>query len=170
MALPDFFKQIQGSAITWKESGGTHIVNLNNVTNNAGAHGNSHNFTADFAHKVIVEVTAYLNTNAITAGDAIHIHWCPSTDDSFFPGALASAAAAYTGANYNAEQGSLQIPHLFTFPMANITGIQKMSQAFVLPAQYGKPLVFNEAGTNLAANATFIISITPVDAEVTDTQ
>lgn len=148
MAAGDFLQR-QGTAVTWRDSGGDAALTFASLANGAGRKGVSADFGATFPVWVRVELFCQFGT-APTAGNPVSVYWASSYDNSNWDGALASADAAASDTDIHK-----QLHFVGVLPVDNQnTGRQQTSWVFRLPARYGFPVVYNGSGQSFTATAS----------------
>lgn len=97
MALPDYIKASQGTAIIWGESGASGVTNtlsLDALANAAGRMGASVDLGATWDQDYLVYL--YIETGtAPTAGNTVELYLACSYDNSNWPGKVTGSDAAY---------------------------------------------------------------------------
>lgn len=158
MALPDYFKLEQGTAVIWGDAGATSGVTVtNNMTldalaNDAGRMGASGDFGALWEMDYAVYLWIETGT-APTAGNQYELYMAESHDGINWPGKVTGADAAYpTTVDDNKKQLNF-ITSLFVTADTNIT--LKQGPVYYTPAaRYIVPVVVNKSGQALRDRAT----------------
>ena len=150
--------QTQGTDVTWKASGGTHVLTLTSLANNAGRKGDSHDFGANFQRLVRVSLLTKFAI-APTLGKTLDVWWSSSVDGSNFSGALAAGDAAQNDSNI-----VYQMRRIGSLPVLANTNAQSGSWVFPVYSRYGFPVLMNNAtGQALTATAgDHVLTITPI--------
>jgi len=150
--------QTQGTDVTWKASGGTHVLTLTSLANNAGRKGDLHDFGANFPRIARFNLITKFSA-APTAGKTLDVYWATSGDNTNFSGALAAG---------DATQNDLyvinQLRYVGSMPLLAVTTAQIVSWAFALYSRYGFPVVMNNgAGQPLSGTAIdHALIVTPI--------
>lgn len=150
--------QTQGTDVTWKASGGTHVLTLTSLANNNGRKGDSHDFGANFPQLARVDLLTKF-TVAPTALKTIDVWWASSADGSNFSAALAAGDGAQ-----NDFSLPFQLHFVGSLPLLAATSAQRKVFVFAIPSRYGFPVVMNN-GTGQALSATaadHALTITPL--------
>lgn len=149
--------QNQGTDITWKASGGTHVLTLTSLASNAGRKSDLHDFGTNIPQNARVELKTKIAV-APALGKTIDVYWACSVDNSSFDAQLAAGDAALsdvTTINQLRFVGSLSL-------LAN-TNLQSQSWDFAIPARYGFLVLINNSGQALSStSADHILTITPL--------
>ena len=82
----------QGTGVTWKASGGTHVLTLTSLANNTGRKSDAHDFGVNFPNLARVELTTKFAVSP-TAGKTIDLYWASSSDNTNFDGAMVEGDA-----------------------------------------------------------------------------
>lgn len=164
MALPDLFKAQQGTAKSWKSTGGDYAITLTSLASAAAREGGKGDLGATWSRRWAVFFTSSVAV-AATNGKEIELYWAPSTNATAGtdnPGNVTGVDAALSNPTELVPQlifiGSL------TLSNARGTNIQKQYFVFYPPTRYGTPVVQNLSGQALGATAgDHEIRLTPVD-------
>lgn len=114
MALPDSFKQAQGTAVIWGESGATGIsltvtktLSLDALADAAGRMGASADLGALWDREYLLWLIVETGT-APTAGNVVELYMACSPDNTNWPGKVTGSDAAYptTVANNKKQLGA----------------------------------------------------------------
>lgn len=171
MAIPDYFKNEVGSAITWKASGGTYAWTGKSVTNGNGRQGVKGDLGAAWARRWSVMLTSAVGS-AATAGLEIELYWAPSdsaTAGTNNPGGVSGTDATFNTTPSEYKRQLIPIGSLILSNNAG-TGVQKQYFDFYPPTRYGSPVMVNSSGQTLSGtDADHTITMTPVEENVQDT-
>lgn len=135
------------AAVTWINSGGTHVLTLTSLANSAGRKGDGHDFGASHPGRVVVELKTSFGTGP-TAGNVIEVYWCSSRDNSLFDGNQSAGDGTLSDTDVNK-----QLHWIGNLVADNVTTIQVQSWVFYLPGRYGFPVIYNRSGQALGATA-----------------
>lgn len=170
MALPEYVKHEQGTAKSWKSSGGDYALTLTSLANDAAREGAKGDLGATWARRWAVFFTSSVGS-AATNGKEIEVYWGPSTHataGSDNPGNLTGADAALS----NPDELKFQLLYLGSLALSNARGtnVQKQYFEFMPPTRYGTPVVVNKSGQTLGSTAgDHEVRLTPIEDLVQDT-
>ena len=153
--------QKQDTDVVWTSAGGDEVLTLTSLADGAGRMGDEHDFGAVFAPRVRLSLEVDFNA-APTAGLSMDVFWSSSHDGTDYDGECTGGDAAY-----NSEEDALRLMFVGSLAASNDTDPQRASWVFDLPARYGLPVVFNQAGqvlTNVGTDQ--IVTVTPLLDEV----
>lgn len=145
MALPDYFKIEQGTAIIWGTPSGAGVTNnmtLDALASAAGREGVKADLGATFDEEYYVGLRVETGT-APTAGTIVSLYLASSYDNTTWPGLVTGADAAYTVANVN-QLG----PPVNILVATNVTNTLIIQAAVIWrpPARYVTPVIINSLG------------------------
>jgi len=154
-----------GTAVTWKDSGGTKVITLQNLAFAAGRVGAAYDKGAGaqeawfHVHFVIQFETAPI------AGEVIELYMV-SHDGVNIPGGVGASDAAVTVANKRLNLGVAPIVVVAEAATADLN--YESAGIVYLPMRYISPVVWNaSAGDNLQNTANInVITMTPLVDEV----
>ncbi len=161
--MPNLIHQNQGTIITWKESGGTNVITLNNLGAGAGRQGAEHDFGTDarsprFAWRLGVE----FETQPVV-GEIVRIYAKTSdgTDPDNDDGTGDAAVSAEDKLNNLTQIGTLVVDEA-------VVDIQMATSGLILlPHKIFAPVIWNATADNLqATNNINVFSLAPVPLEV----
>ncbi len=155
-----------GTAITWKESGGTNVITLNNLAAGAGRVGAQYDKGAGAqeawfkAHLVVQFETAP------AVGEMVELYLL-NHDGTNVPGSVGTADAAVTDADKKLNFASCPLVIVSAEAAAADQNFEASGLAY-LPMRYISPVVWNNsAGDNLqATNNISVITLTPLIDEL----
>lgn len=151
----------QGTARTWKPSGGDEVLTLTSLANSAGRAGDGHDWGATFARQFIVELLTKF-ASAPTAGNLVEVWWASSRDGTNYDGGIAAGDAVQS--DVNAIQQCYFIGNLRA---DDDTDAQQQSWIFEMPGRYGFPIVYNRSGQALSGTAgDHTLTMTPLIDEI----
>lgn len=159
MALPDYIKVTQGTAIIWGEAGATgptvtHTLSLDALANGAARMGASADLGAEFDDEYAVWLIVETGT-APTAGNTVNLYLLSTWDASYWPAKVTGSDGAYTlGTNdANLAQAGALALSLAATNDANTTLMQ--AAAIWRPrGRYVVPIVDNNLGQAFRDQAT----------------
>jgi len=156
MALPDYFKIEQGTAIVWGESGGSGVTNtlsLDALADAAGRMGAAVDLGAVFDEEYMVILVAETGT-APTAGKTVELYMASSHNNTNWPGKVTGSDAAYpaTVAD-NKKQLGTPVSILIATADAN-TILRQQPEIWRPPARYVAPVVVNLLGQSFRDETT----------------
>lgn len=155
--------QIAETAITWKDSGGTNVITLNNLAAGAGRQGALHDFGAsararEFAWRFKTEFA----TNPVV-DELVRIYFKTSdgTDPDNDDGTGDAAVSAEDKLKNLPLIGVLKVDEaVLNIPMVK-------SGSIWLPHRHGAPVIWNGTADNLRATAnTSTFTLTPVPPQI----
>lgn len=156
MALPDYSKIEQGTAIVWGDSGGsgvTLVLTLDALANGAGRMGASADLGATFDEEYIAILRVETGT-APTAGTIAVLYLAASHDNSGWPGKVTGSDAAYP-ATVSDNLRQLGPPASVLVATADTnTVIQQNASIWRPQARYVAPIVVNFLGQAFRDQAT----------------
>lgn len=148
MALPDYFKIEQGTAVIWGESGGsgvTKTLSLDALANGSGRMGASADLGATWDEEYAVYLEVETGT-APTAGNTVELYLACSYDNALWPGKVTGSDAAYpTTVVDNKKQ--LGVPAAILIASADANTVLVQGPTIWRPqARYVTPVVVNLLG------------------------
>jgi hypothetical protein len=158
----------QGTAITWKASGGTYAMTFASLANNAGRCGVKGDLGSRWASRYAVVCEFNLDV-APTAGTVIEVYWAPSHDNATFPGGATGTDAAYKAAEE--DEWKKQLTPIGCVVLTNDADTVVQTQVFVFapPTRYGCPVVINKSGQAFEGDDdSHRITFVPLVEEVQD--
>lgn len=170
MALPDYVKHEQGTAKSWKASGGDYALTLTSLANAGVRQGEKGDLGATWARRWSVLFSSSVAV-AATQGKEIHLYWAASpnaTAGTDNPGGTSGTDAALT----NGTELVGQLIYIGSIPLSNATGtaVQKVVREFYPPTRYGMPVVHNDSGQALGGTAgDHEVRLTPAEELIQDT-
>jgi hypothetical protein len=170
MALPDYFKNAQGTAISWKSSGGDYALTLTSLTNGSYRQGAKGDLGATWAQQFAVLFTSSVGS-AATNGLTINLFWATSTNGTAGtdnPGNTDGTDSSLS----NGSEVSQQLIFIGSLNLSNARGtnVQKQYFTFFPPTRYGMPVVGNLSGQTLGGTAAdHEVRLTPIESLVQDT-
>lgn len=148
MALPDYIKFGQGTAIVWGESGGAGVTNtlsLDALANASGRMGAAVDLGALWDQDYAVFFWVETGT-APTAGNVAELWLAFSHDNSNWPAKVTGSDAAYP-TTVAANKLQMGVPTSFLIATADANTILKQGPVIVRPrARYVAPVVVNLLG------------------------
>lgn len=176
MPLPDDVRLQQGTAISWKASGGTYVLTLSGgITNGAARQGAKGDLAAGatpatWARRWAVIFKSAVATTITTDNTEIELWWGPSptvTAGTDNPAGLTGTDAAL--ANPDSVKPQAQRIGSLILSSALGTGIQTQVLSFVPLFQYGMPFVINKSGSGLSTTAAnHEVRLVPIDDVIQD--
>lgn len=148
MALPDYIKSEQGTAVVWGEAGASGVTNtlsLDALANDAGRMGAAVDLGAQWDQEQILEVRVETGT-APTAGLFVEVFLAWSTDNSNWPGKVTGSDAAYPS---TVDNNKKQLGNPASVLVATNDGNTTLKQNAVVirpKARYVVPVVVNKLG------------------------
>ncbi len=161
--MANLILQNEGTIISWKDSGGTLVITLNNLATVAGRQGARHDFgvgarSPRFAWRFGVE----FETQPVV-GEVVRIYAKTSdgTDPDNDDGTGDAAVSAEDKLKNLTQIGSLIVDEA-------IVDVQMAASGFILlPHRYFQPVIWNAAADNLQATDNInVFTLTPVPFEV----
>ena len=157
MALPDFFKVSQGTAIVWGEAGASGVTNtlsLDALADGAARQGASVDLTADWDRDYAVYLVVETGT-APTAGNVVDLYLVSSHNGTDWPAKVTGSDAAYTlgTADANLRQAGAPVVSLFATNDAN-TVLRQAPVVWRPSGRYVAPIVDNNLGQAIRDEAT----------------
>ena len=138
----------QGTAVTWRDSGGTEIMTLASLADDGGRAGELHDFGAEgFPTRARMEFECVFTT-APTAGERVDIFWASSSDGTNFDAEVTGSDSSFT------EADNVRLKLIGSLIVTNDTSTQRDSWIFYLPARYGVPVVVNKGGYAFSSTAS----------------
>ena len=128
MALPDYVRVTQGTAIVWGvagASGVTHTLSVDGLTNGAAQQGNSADLNANFARRYAVYLHVETGT-APTAGTTVDAYLICSRNNTDWPAKVTGSDGSYTlgTSDANLRQAGPPVVSLIATADANTVLIQ----------------------------------------------
>lgn len=160
----------QGTAKTWRATGGDYALSLASVANNAARQGAKGDLGATRAAKYAVLVAIETGAAAPTAGTVSEIWWSASSNSA--AGTDNAGGTDGTDSAYKAgevDEWKVQLIHIGNLVMTNdATTIQKqVVGTFEPPTRYGMPVVVNKSGqTYETNNDEHFITLIPIVDEI----
>jgi hypothetical protein len=156
MALPDYFKREQGTAIVWGEAGGSGVtatLSLNNLANNAGRMGAAVDLGAVFDEEYACIVVAETGT-APAAGTWVEVYLAWSQDNTNWPGKVTGSDAAYP-ATVDDNKKQLGAPAGILTATADTNTILRQNPVIVRArTRYVTPVMINKLGQSIRNQGT----------------
>ena len=156
MALPDFAKIEQGTAVVWGEASGSGVTNtlsLDALANGSGRMGAAVDLGSVFDEEYLVYLYVETGT-APTAGTYVELYLASSHDNSNWPGKVTGSDAAYPA---TVSANKLQLGPPVVILIATNDGTTTLKQQPVIwnpPARYVVPVVINSLGQAFRDEAT----------------
>jgi hypothetical protein len=181
MALPDYFKVAQGTAVIWGESGATgglgavtKTLSLNALASGSGRMGASADLGATWDMEHIL-IGAIESGTAPTAGLSIDIYLAWSHDNTNWPAGVTGSDGAWP-ADGNEDEWALQLTPIALSVISTNDGnvVQMQNPRIIIPkARYVAPVVdnnWNQAIRNqgTASNNLSRILLVPLISSVED--
>lgn len=147
MALPDYFKLSQGTAIIWGEAGATGVTNtisLNALASGSARMGAEVDLGAEFEDEYLLIVLIESGT-APTAGGLVDVYLAWSYDGTNYPAGVTGSDAAWPAdGNEDEHAKSLGLP-AYSLPATNDANTLQVGQAVRVRAKgrYVAPVVDN---------------------------
>lgn len=170
MSVNAYLKQLVGTAISWKSTGGDYALTLTSLTNSSARQGAKGDLGSAFARRYAVLFTTAVGSAAAN-GLTVEVWWAASphaTAGTENPGAASGADAAFaTSAEYK-----LQLLFVGALNLSNNAGTSVQKQVFELspPTRYGMPVVVNLSGQSLSGTAAdHEVRIVPIEEASTTT-
>lgn len=138
---------VQGTAVQWRDSGGTEVMTLASLADDAGRAGAKHDFGSPWPTRARLEFECVFTT-APTAGERVDLYWASSSDGTNFDAEVTGSDAAFT------EADAVRLDLIGALIVTNDTNTQRDSWIFYLPARYGVPVVINKGGYAFSATAS----------------
>lgn len=169
MAITAVGRQQSGTAKSFKSSGGSAVITLTSVANNAARQSDKLDLGA--VRGVAYNVSADFEMAATpTAGAVIELWWAPSssgTAGTDNPGGVSGADGSYAGYSSNLAASVVQLQFIGNFictAQATAT-VQKAFVGVLCPTmRYGTLVVYNKSGAAFHSSATNIqIVLTPIE-------
>lgn len=177
MAILDYFKITQNTAVVWGQSGATGetaILSLNALANAAGQMGAAVDLGAQFEEEMAILLWIETGT-APAAGTTVELYMASSHDNVNWPGKVTGSDAAYptTVANNKLQLGA-PVSILVATADANTT-LKQEPVIWRPPARYVVPVVVNLLGQAIRNQATPAnngsrVILVPRSYEIQDTQ
>lgn len=175
MALPDYFKQEQATAVIWGESGGSGVTNtlsLDALANASGRMGAAVDLGAVWRRWYLLMLWVETGT-APTAGNVVELYMACSHDNSNWPGKVTGSDAAYptTVADNKKQLGN---PASILVATNDGTTVLKQQPQLWRPAgRYVAPVVVNLLGQAFrdeatASNNDSRVILVPIDSLIQD--
>lgn len=177
MALPDYLRIEQGTAIVWGESGGTGVtaaLAINNLASGSAYMGASVDLGASWARRYAVYLVWETGT-APTAGNTVDLHLVTSHNNTDWPAKVTGSNASYTlgTSDANLKQAGPPVVSLIVTNDGNTT----LRQAPVIwepQGRYVVPIYYNRSGQTgrnqaTAGNNTSRVILVPLVDKVEET-
>jgi hypothetical protein len=183
MAMPDSILVKNGTAKTFKSSGGDSAITLASVANAAARQSVKLDLGTEtsvgsgvFVRAELYAVKAAFEIAATpTAGNTIDLYWAPSSSATAGidnPGNVSGADAAYTGysANLTAAIKQLMLIGSFVCTTQATANVQKgFVGVFSPPSRWGSLVVVNNSGAALhSSDANMEVVMTPIEGVIAD--
>ena len=158
MALPDYFKLSQGTAVIWGESGAsgvTKTLTFNNLADGSARMGASADLGSDWDREYLVIVTVETGT-APTAGNTVDFYFACSYNNSTWPAGVTGSDGAWP-ADGNEDEWSKQLGSPVCSLIATNDGNTTQTQNAVIwrPAgRYVAPVADNNLGQAIRNQGT----------------
>lgn len=161
VALPDYARIQSGTEKTFKSSGGSAVITMTSVANNAARQSDKCDFgvTRARVYKVIAEVELAATP---TAGNEIELWLGPSSSATAGTdnlGGLGGSDAAYSGYSSNLDASIKQLLYigsLICTAQATTTVQKGFVGIVVVPQRYASLVVYNKSGAAFHSSATNI--------------
>lgn len=170
MSVNGYAKLTPGTPISWKASGGDHVLTLTSLANGSARQGDKGDLGQYFARRWAVLVSIQLGSAGVN-GDSVEVFWAASptaTAGTDNPGSCTGADAAFgTPAEYK-----LQLIPIGLLAVSNNAGTNVQTEVFELtpPCRYGMPVIVNSSGVSFGATAgNFEVRLIPIEEPVTTT-
>ncbi len=154
-------KEKQGTTVSWKPSGGDHVLTLTNKATATGQKGDVHDWGATYHPCIRIRLITKFAV-APTAGNIVTVYWFSSTDNVTFDGAQAAGDAVLSDLTILGQAEMVGV-----LGVDDSTNAQSKSWDYRLPSRYGFPAVYNASGqsyTNTAGNHA--LEVTPQIPEI----
>ena len=154
----------QGTAKTWKQSGGDYALSLNGLTDTSARQGPKGDLGATRAAEYALQLVIDANV-APTDGEEVQVFWAGSpnaTAGSENPGGTTGTDAAYSDPTNDSKQ--LQLVGVMSV-MAT-TSDQYQTFRYRPPYRYGMPVVWNNSGQTLASAGNSLVAVYPITDEI----
>lgn len=171
MALPDYIKFTEGTAKSWKASGGDYAITLTSVANGNGRQGAKGDLGAFWARTWVVMLVADLAAAGTNDTELeLYSGESPSaTAGTDNPGGLSGTDATFNTTPTEYKKQLTPIGGLAVSANAG-TALQKQLFEFVPKCRYQSPVVVNRSGQALGATAgNFEIRFIPKEEVLADT-
>lgn len=157
MALPDYIRAAQGTAIIWGVSGAsgvTHAMSIDGLANGAAWMGASADLGASWARRFAVYLIVETGT-APTAGLTADLYLVSSRDGSQWPAKVTGSDASYTlgTSDANLKQAGPPVVSLIATADANTTLVQA-PVIWTPRGRYVAPILDNNLGQAFRDEAT----------------
>jgi hypothetical protein len=178
MALPDYFVQTQGTAVIWRDSGGTGgtaVITLDALADGSARMGAAVDLGSDWNREYLVTLVVETGT-APTAGNRVDLYFACSYDNSLWPAGVSGSDGAWPS-DGNEDEWAVQLGWPVTSLLATNDGNTTQVQNPVIwrpSGRYVAPVVDNNLGQGFrdqatAANNTSRIILVPLREAVVDT-
>lgn len=161
MALPDYIRLENTTALTFKSSGGDAAITLASLANGSGRQ--SVKLDLGSARKERYRVKACFEIAATpTAGNTVDLYWAPSTSATAGtdnPANVTGTDAAYSGYSSNLTASIRQLLFIGSFvctAQATSTVQKGWVGTFAPPLRYGSLVVVNNSGAAFHSSDTNI--------------
>lgn len=135
----------QGTAITWKASGGDYAITLASLAAAAGRNGVKGDLGATMAPAYSVFAHFEFGT-APTAGGTVAVYWAPSNDNTIFPGGATGTDAAYKAGEEAEWSKQLTLIGVLVATNDGAGTVQHQMIGTLRPtSRYGAPVIINNA-------------------------
>lgn len=137
----------QGTALSWKASGGDAVLTLTSLTNAAGRAGGVIDLGALFARRYSVRHKTKCGTSP-AAGKLLRIAFAFSPDNANWPAGVSGSDSAFSDLDLFSQAIEVR-------PMSldNSTNSQQSVGSMSPLARYVVPIIWNESGVALSATA-----------------
>ena len=177
MALPDYIRAAQGTAIVWGESGASGVTNtltVEGLANGAARMGASADLGASWVRRYAVYLVVETGT-APTAGATFDLYLVTSRDGSQWPAKVTGSDASYTlgTSDANLKQAGPPVVSLIATADANTTLVQA-PVIWTPRGRYVAPILDNNSGQAIrdevtATNNDTRVILVPLTDSVEDT-
>lgn len=178
MALPDYFKQGQGTAVVWGEAGATgaatvtNTLSLDALANGSGRMGAS----VDLGSTWDMDYAVYLwveTGTAPTAGNTVELYFGCSHDNSTWSGKVTGSDAAYPTTVANNKLLLGPPVSILVAPNDANTILRQQPVIWRPPARYIAPVVVNLLGQAFRDEATATnndsrVILVPIQSSIAD--
>lgn len=177
MALPDYAKESQGTAIIWGHPGGSGVtknLSLNNLANTKARMGVYADLGANRDTAYQVQLIVETGT-APTAGKTVHLYLACCDVTSRWPGGVDGTDAPYKDGEENEWVKQLGNPAAFLIATNDADTVQKQEAVIWRPnGRYVAPVVVNKLGQafrneGTPANNDSRVVLVPIQFTIQDT-
>lgn len=155
MALPDYVKAGQGTAVIWGESGASGVtatLTFEALANAAGRMGASVDLGATWDQEYLVYLRVETGT-APTAGNTVELYLACSYDNTNWPGKVTGSDAAYP-ATVSANKLQLELVGVLVATADGSTVLQQSPWIWRPKGRYVAPVIVNLLGQAFRDEAT----------------